>query len=75
MPALKLAVGLITYVLPTLVADNAAPAKEEVNELFEDYNNTAPLKFEKIADSALKGEEKKKQMLNKQKEEDELFGR
>ena len=33
MPALKLAVGLITYVLPTLVADNAAPAKEEVNEL------------------------------------------
>ena len=51
------------------------PFKEEVNELFEDYNNTAPLKFEKIADSALKGEEKKKQMLNKQKEEDELFGR
>ena len=46
-----------------------------LNELFEDYNNTAPLKFEKIADSALKGEEKKKQMLNKQKEEDELFGR
>ena len=33
VPALKLAVGLITYVLPTLVADNAAPAKEEVNEL------------------------------------------
>ena len=31
MPALKLAVGLITYVLPTLVADNAAPAKEEVS--------------------------------------------
>ena len=52
-------------------------AEEEVNEMFKpgDVNNTAPLKFEKLADSAAKGEERKKQILGAKKEESDLLGR
>ena len=52
-------------------------AEEEVNEMFKpgDVNNSEPIKFEKLADSAEKGEERKKRILGRKKEENDLLGR
>ena len=52
-------------------------AEEEVNEMFKpgDVNNSEPIKFEKLADSAEKGEERKKRILGTKKEENDLLGR
>ena len=53
-----------------------SPVEDEGNELFKDgdVNNSEPIKFEKLVDSAVKGEERKKQILHRKKEEDEVFG-